>query len=467
MEAVLQSALPAEKKVIPIVPYSVKGRYRNIKTAILLIAYTVYFSLPWLTWHGDKRVGQPILFDLATLRVNFFDLVIFPQDLIILVGMLIIAVVLLFIAASLYGRMFCGFFCFQTVWTDAFRFIEFMVQGEAQARLRLSKQPWSLLKMSKLGLTHALWLLLSFSTAITFALYFLEAPVLFAQLFQGTAPAAAYITVAALTATTYVAAGIAREQVCLVACPYGKFQTVMQDSSTKTVIYDSERGERTLGRAAPKAELKPATLRAEKGYGDCIDCNYCVNVCPTGVDIRKGFQIDCISCGLCVDACNTIMDKLGLARNLIRFDQMQSVSNNTSKFNIRTFGYSAVLAATLGFVVHTANNLTPFEATAQHHAQPLFTRMANGDIKNRYILRITNKSTQPMNYLLRLEKLPQEALSRLKEFHVPAGKTYTQTFDVRLPHETARKTREFEVVLLQSKDARASKSFLLTFHSEI
>jgi cytochrome c oxidase accessory protein FixG len=469
MEPVMQAAETKQplfaKKVIPIVPYSVKGRYRNLKTLVLAVAYGVFFSLPWLTWHGTQRTGQPILIDLATLRVNFLDLVIFPHDLILVVGLLILGVVLLFMAASLYGRVFCGFFCIQTVWTDAFRMIERAVQGEAQARLRLRKQPWTPEKMLKFGTTHALWLLLAFASALTFTLYFLEAPLLFARFFDGTAPTAAYIAVAALTATTYVAAGLAREDVCRVACPYGKFQTAMQDANTLTVVYDSARGERTQGRTSPRAELKQPGSREQQGVGDCISCNYCVNVCPTGVDIRKGFQLDCISCGLCVDACNTIMDSVQLPRGLIRFEQGQATQQGRRRFNTKALGYSGVMAAMLGFVIYTANTLEPFDATVQHHAQPLVTRLSNGDLKNRYIVRITNKTTEKAHYVLRVEGVPQDAVGGTTELQIPAGKTYTQTFSVVLPEKTALNTDKLRLILQQQGPASASKSFNLSYYT--
>jgi cytochrome c oxidase accessory protein FixG len=453
------------KKVIPIVPYSVKGRYRNLKTLVLAVAYSVFFSLPWLTWHGTHRTGQPILIDLDTLRVNFLDLVIFPHDLILVVGLLILGVVLLFMAASLYGRVFCGFFCIQTVWTDAFRMIERAVQGEAQARLRLRKQPWNAEKALKLSATHALWLLLAFASALTFTLYFLEASLLFARFFDGTAPTAAYIAIAALTATTYVAAGLAREDVCRVACPYGKFQTAMQDANTLTVVYDTQRGERAHGRTPPRAELKQPGSREQKGVGDCISCNYCVNVCPTGVDIRQGFQLDCISCGLCVDACNTIMDSVQLPRGLIRFESGQATQHGQRRFNTKTLGYSGIMAAMLGFVIYTANTLEPFDATVQHHAQPLVTRMSNGDLKNRYIVRITNKTTEKAHYVLRVEGVPQDAVGGTTELQIPAGKTYTQTFSVVLPEKTALNTDKLRLILQQQGPASASKSFNLSYYT--
>jgi cytochrome c oxidase accessory protein FixG len=461
------SALAALKprKVIPIVPYSVKGRYRSIKTALLVVAYAVYFLLPWLTWHGNKRVGQPLLIDLHALRVNFFDLVIFPHDLIILVGILILGVVLMFMTATLYGRVFCGFFCIQTLWTDAFRWIERAVQGEAQARIRLQKQPWTLNKVVKVGLTHLLWLALSFATALTFALYFLDAPVLFARIFAGTAPMAAYVTVIALTAATYIAAGLAREQICRVACPYGKFQTAMQDAHTVTVFYDRSRGERQLGRTAPKAELKTAGERAAQGYGDCVDCSYCVNVCPTGVDIRKGFQIDCIACGLCVDACDTIMDRLQLPHGLIRFSSDAAAAGNRRRINPKAWGYSAVLAGMLGFVFYTAGTLTPFDATVQHQAQPLMIRLANGDIKNRYVVRITNKTAQPAEYELRAEGMLPGTLGGGNVWTVPAGKTYTQLVNVVLPEEAARNTRLVRLVLMQRGRPHDAKTMEISYYS--
>lgn len=461
MQAETLTAAATARKVIPIVPYGVRGRYRNLKSLVLAIAYLAYFSLPWLTWHGRERTGPPILIDVGTLRVNLFDLVIYPNDLIIVVGLLVIGVALLFLVSALYGRLFCGFFCIQTLWTDAFRFIERLLQGEAQARLRLRKQPWSLNKAVRLGATHALWLLLSLASALTFAMYFVEAPLLLAGMLDGSAPLAAWNTVAVLTATTYVAAGLAREQVCLVACPYGKFQTAMQDSGTLTVSYDRLRGERALGRAAPRPQLREAAMRATQGYGDCVDCNYCVNVCPTGVDIRKGFQIDCISCGLCVDACNTIMDSLRLPRGLINFRTAER-----RRLNGRTWGYLGLLAGMLGFVIYTAGSVTPFDASVQHHAQPLVTRLSNGDLKNRYILRITNKTPTSAHYELRAEGLPPGSLSGAVRPVVPAGKTYTQVFNVVLPEPAARATRGFRLTILQVGRSDGARSFSLPYFAD-
>lgn len=473
MEAEIAGAGRAGKKVIPIVPYSVTGRYRTSKTFILTLAYLVYFLLPWLRWHGDARSGQAILFDLANARFYLFDLVLFPHDLIILTGVMVFAATLLFAAATLYGRIFCGFFCFQTLWTDAFRFIEKFIQGEAQARIRLHKQPWNLEKLCKLGATHALWLLLSFATALTFTLYFSDAHGLIASLFSGQATIAAYTTIVVLTGTTYVAAGLAREQICLVACPYGKFQSVMQDAATLTVVYDAQRGERSRGRIAPSKALKHAGTRQSQGYGDCIDCGYCVNVCPTGVDIRKGFQIDCISCGLCVDACNNIMDSVDLARGLIRFDQMPQQGREAAAMTGSTWpglkkaGYVSLLALSAGFVVYSASTLAPFNAVVQQQAQPLVIRLANGELKSRYTVRITNKSPQRETYIISARGLPAHALNGNRQFAIPAGKTYSNSFNVQLNASAAKRIRHFTIIIVPKNNPAAQKAFPLSYFSTI
>lgn len=449
------------RKVIPIVPYSVKGSYRNMKTLILVLAYIVFFSLPWITWHGTDRVGQVFLFDLANSRFYFFDLVIFPQDLMIFISIMVFAAIGLFISAAMYGRIFCGFFCFQTIWTDAFRMIEKFIQGEAQARIRLRDRAWDLEKIYKLGATYSLWFILAFATAVTFTLYFADARVLFDQIFRGLAPTAAYMTITVLTATTFVAAGIAKEDICRVACPYGKFQSVMQDPTTRTVVYDTNRGERELGRQAPTKTLKDATLRKEQGVGDCIDCSYCVNVCPTGVDIRKGFQIDCISCGLCIDACNHIMHSIKLPTGLIRFDQMMQPKSNegNSWSRLKRVGYMCVLAISLGFFLYQINTLKPFSAIIQQQAQPLVTRMSNGDLKSRYVVRLTNKTAHTEHYLIQLEGVDLVSAHQVHSLEVPSGKTYSYSVDLILKETIAEQLKNFSISISSRNDPDNKQSF--------
>lgn len=468
MQAASQPRSTLPRKVIPIVPYSVKGRYRNIKSVILNIAFGVYFLLPWLPWKNE--VGQALLFDIANSRFHIFNLVLYPQDLMVLVGLMVIAASLLFISAAMFGRIFCGFFCFQTLWTDAFRFVETWVQGEAQARKRLQQSPWNTRKITLIGSTHVLWLLLAFATAVTFTLYFADAGILLKQIFSGSAAIAAYIAIAVLTATTYVAAGFAREDVCFVACPYGKFQGVMQDSSTVTVIYDQVRGEGRHGRQAPTAKLKTAESRQAAGFGDCIDCNYCVNVCPTGVDIRKGFQIGCISCGLCVDACDNIMDSLKLPRGLIRFDQdknLQEVDTRTQRWSkLKSLGYLSVLLISCMFTWQTMTSLAPFSIILQQQRQPLLTQLSDGSLRNRYELRITNKSGHAETYLIATHGLPEDSFKGRQEITVPAGKSYASDFSISLAPAQAVNISSFQVSVTPQSQADASVNITARYFSK-
>jgi len=295
---------------IPIHPRSVKGPFRSFKTAILLLSFAVYFLLPWLPWERHGVIpNQAVLFDLVGRRFFIFDMALYPQDLISLSLLLFISAATLFFVTGLVGRAFCGYFCFQTIWTDAFIFIERWIQGERPARLRLEKQPWNGEKILKKSATHALWLALSFWTGISFILYFGYAPELTARFLGGSLPAAAYLTVLVLTLSTYTAAGLLREQICILFCPYSRFQGVMYESETLIPYYDFHRGEGTAGRAPHKEGLKALAERHAKGVGDCIDCELCVQVCPhQALTLRDGRVriVDrdaCMECGACARNC--------------------------------------------------------------------------------------------------------------------------------------------------------------------
>jgi len=325
---------------IAIYPRSVKGRFRTLKWGILALAYAVYFLLPWMRWHRDYGAAQAVLFDIPGRRFYLFDLIVYPQDIFWLAGFLMIAAMLLFLVTGLAGRVFCGYFCFQTLWTDVYMLFERLVQGERPARIRLSKQPWGAEKILKLGTTHALWLLTAFATGLTFTLYWADAPTLFVEFFTGEAPFPAYATTVFLTVTTYVMAGLAREQVCTYMCPYARFQSVMFDRDTLIVSYDDKRGEGSAGRAKVAAGLKSRDERQARGVGDCIDCGYCVQVCPTGIDIRNGLQYQCIHCALCVDACDTIMDKMNWPRGLIRYTSENALEGKPTRLlKLKNIGY--------------------------------------------------------------------------------------------------------------------------------
>ena len=394
-----------------IYPRSVKGRFRNLKWGVLLLAYGVYFLLPWLRWERESGPDQAVLFDLVGRKFYLFDLVVYPQDIFWLAGLLMIAAYLLFFVTGLAGRVFCGYFCFQTLWTDVYVWIEKLVQGERPARIRLDKQPWNGEKILKYGLTHLLWLLVALFTGLTFVIYWGNAPDLVGHFFAGDAPFAAYATTAFLTATTYVMAGIAREQVCTYMCPYSRFQSVMFDRDTLIVSYHGERGEGEKGRHKLVKGKKSQDERSEAGHGDCIDCGYCVQVCPTGIDIRNGLQIQCVSCALCIDACDTIMDSLGWQRGLVGYSsqRVEEGGQQARLLRPKVIGYLSVLIVALGLLVWSVGHQAPFDLGISQVRQPIFVRLSDGRIQNSYEIKVNNKTSHSMSMSFSLSGLPAGA----------------------------------------------------------
>ena len=395
-----------------IYPRSVRGRFRNLKWGVLALAYGVYFLLPWLRWERVNAPDQAVLFDLAGRKFYLFGLVVYPQDIFWLAGFLMIAAYLLFFVTGLAGRVFCGYFCFQTLWTDVYILIERLVQGERPARIRLAKAPWSAAKAFKLGLTHLLWLLVSFWTGLTFVLYWGDAPTLIGHFFTAQAPFAAYATTLFLTTTTYVMAGIAREQVCTYMCPYARFQSVMFDRDTLVVSYDPRRGEGSAGRAKLAKGAKTREERAAQGIGDCIDCGYCVQVCPTGIDIRNGLQIQCISCALCIDACDTIMDSLNWPRGLVGYtsERQTETGSRARLLRPKVVGYAAVLVVAIGLLVWSMGHQAPYDLTVAQVRQPVYVTLSDGRIQNSYEIKLNNKTTRPLTLEFELDGLPDGEL---------------------------------------------------------
>ncbi len=455
MQKGLEDQLGLYQKRIPIFTRSVKGQFRRFKTSVLVLAYAIYFLLPWLPWSRLDAPAQAVLFDLPGRRFLIFGLTVYPQDVIWLALLLFIAAILLFFVTGLVGRAFCGYFCFQTLWTDFFIWIEHKIQGERPARVRLYRQPWDREKLIKVGGTHALWVLASFWTGLTFILYFAYAPQLVLDFFGGQAAAAAYITVGILTLSTYVAAGLMREQICTYVCPYGRFQSVMYEPETLAVHYDARRGEAAHGRAAARAGQRTLAERHEKGLGDCVDCGLCVQVCPVGIDIRDGLQYKCISCGLCIDACNTIMDSFSFPRGLIRYDSEKNLASPTPAApkmqwkRLKTIGYGVALVlmtAYLGYSVATRGN---FDRAVNQIRQPLYVVLSNGDIRNRYQIRITNKAGQARTYVVSARGLPAAALDlgNFSEITIKSGHSALVQASVRLPPAVAAQTQHFELII--------------------
>lgn len=463
------------QKRIPIYTRTVKGNFRNFKTGVLLLAYAVYFILPWLPWARHSGANQAILFDLVSRRFFIFDLVVYPQDIFMLSLLLFIAATFLFFTTGLIGRAWCGYFCFQTLWTDAFMLIEHLVQGERPARIKLAKQPWNLEKILKVGGARLLMLLISFWTGFTFVAYFNHTPAFLHHFFTGDSVSTAYFAVAALTVTTFIAGALAREQVCIYMCPYARFQSVMYESDTLVPSYNFKRGEGAAGRIAPKTGVHTHEERQAKGHGDCIDCGFCVQVCPTGVDIRKGLQYQCISCGLCIDACNTIMDSLGWERGLIRYDSERNLNRDQPDkphldfMRLKVLGYAAALAAMVGMLAYVYSSRADLEVLIQQVRQPLFIELSDNTVRNRYEIHIVNKTQQDERYLVQAEGMPQSSLKMdtvPNPVPVAAGKDIRFPVKVDLAEDAAARIKGFKFRIVPESEPAKQVERDVSFDSE-
>ena len=443
---------PMYEARVPIHPRSVSGRFRNLKYGILVLAYGVFFLLPWLRWERETGPSQAVLFDIPARQFYLFDLVVYPQDIFWLAGLLMIAALLLFFVTGIAGRVFCGYFCFQTLWTDVYMFLERHIQGERPARIRLARQPWNAEKLLKLGATHASWLLVAFATGLGFVLYWGDAPTLVRDFFSGQAAGAAYITAGLLTLTTYTFAGLAREQVCTYMCPYARFQAVMFDRDTLIVSYDQARGEGTAGRAKPGRGLKSRDERRQAGVGDCIDCGFCVQVCPTGIDIRDGLQIQCIHCALCIDACDAIMDKQGWPRGLIRYTSESALEGKKTRFlKLKTVGYGLAILVVGGLLVASIVTRPALDANVSQVRQPLFVQMGDGSTQNSYEIALNNKTQHSLDLEIRVVGLEGAVLDlgRIEEIILEPSQRTTVLARVRYaapPGSPSRLPLEFEIV---------------------
>lgn len=303
------------KKREKIFPQRVFGFFRNVKWATMTVALVIYYWTPWLRWdRGPGAPDQAVLIDIPGRRFYFFFIEIWPQEVYYITGILIIAALALFLLTAVAGRVWCGYACPQTVWVDLFLVVERFVEGDRNARMRLDKGPWTLNKLAKRTAKHSVWLAIAVLTGGAWVFYFADAPTLFIDLVTLRADEIAYVTVAVLTATTYILGGFAREQVCTYMCPWPRIQSAMIDEDSLIVSCQNQRGE-------PRGHGAVGGGKRE-GLGDCISCNQCVVVCPMGIDIRNGMQLECISCALCVDACNGVMDKIGKPRSLIGYNTM-------------------------------------------------------------------------------------------------------------------------------------------------
>ncbi len=377
----------------PIFPRRVKGTFRTLKWWIMGVTLGVYYVTPLLRWdRGPNLPDQAVLIDLANRRFFFFMIEIWPHEFYFVAGLLIMAGLGLFLFTSALGRVWCGYACPQTVWTDLFILVERWIEGDRNARVRLWNQGWDLRKV-RLRLTKwVVWLGIGLATGGAWVFYFADAPTLARDLVAGTAHSAAYGTMAILTATTFLFGGFFREQICIYACPWPRIQAAMMDEDTLTVSYRPWRGE-------------PRGKASDTGSGNCIDCMACVNVCPQGIDIRDGQQMECITCALCIDACNDVMDKIGKPPNLIGYLALKDeVAERAGKpatpiwrhvFRPRTIVYTVLWSAVGIGLVAALFLRSPIGVAVTPVRNPEYVTLADGRIRNIYELRFLNKHHDP------------------------------------------------------------------------
>lgn len=373
----------------PIFPKKVKGTFRNLKWVIMFVTLGIYYITPWIRWdRGPNLPDQAVLVDMAGRRFFFFWIEIWPHEFYFVAGLLIMAGLGLFLFTSALGRVWCGYTCPQTVWTDLFYTVERWIEGDRNARLRLWKGKWDLRKWRLRITKWIVWLLIAVATGGAWVFYFADAPTLLRDLLTGQAAFVAYATVGVLTATTFLFGGFAREQICIYACPWPRIQAAMMDEHSITVAYRDWRGE-DRGKGKDR-----------EGLGDCIDCNACVNVCPMGIDIRDGQQMECITCALCIDACDEIMDKTGRERGLIDYLALTDEANEREGnpkvpvmrhiLRPRTLIYTALWSLIgIGLVVALFVR-SEIGLTVAPVRNPQFVTLSDGSIRNTYDIRIRN-----------------------------------------------------------------------------
>lgn len=389
-----------------VVPQSVTGRLRRIKWAILCLTLSVYYFTPFLRWdRGPNAPDQAVLLDFAHGRLYAFSIEIWPQDLYIVTGLLILASVILILANSLAGRVWCGFACPQTVWTDLFLLVERWIEGDRRQRLKNMDAPLSWGRAVQIGTKHGLWLVISLLTGGALIFYFTDAPGLVRALFAGESSPIALTWITVFTGTTYGLAGFAREQVCTFMCPWPRLQGAIWDPEAYTVNYRDYRGERRM------SAKKGAELRARgEPSGDCVDCGLCVNVCPIGIDIRQGPNFACINCGLCVDACDGVMTRLERPRGLIDYESWKNIERGrrgearvSRPVRPKTVALTAVsLALAAGLAALLATKATGAIAVL-HDRDPVAVALSDGSVRNGYTVKLLNKAPVPHHYKLAIE----------------------------------------------------------------
>ena len=391
----------------------IDGPFRRFKWLMMLVTLSIYYVTPWLRWdRGPYAPDQAVLVDLANRRFYMFGIEIWPHEFYFVAGLLIMAGIGLFLITSAVGRAWCGYACPQTVWTDLFQHIDRFIDGDRNARMRLDAAPWTWGKVARRGIKWTIYLVIGFWTGGAWIMYFADAPTLVHDFWRGEAAPVAYITVAVLTMTTVILGGFMREQVCIYMCPWPRIQTAMLDEKSLLVTYKDWRGE-------PRGSVKKSQKNPGQ-FGDCIDCQQCVQVCPTGIDIREGPQVGCITCALCIDACDRVMKDVGRPRGLIDYATLEDCEREAAGgepkspwrtlFRPRTIAYFMIWGGIGGALLFALGVRSHTELTVAPDRNPPFMLLSDGSIRNSYTLKLRNMESRPREMEIAIEGVPDAAM---------------------------------------------------------
>ena len=417
-------------------PREVHGIFANLRLTGVVVLLGLYYLVPWLKWDGR----QAVLFDLPARKFYIFDLVLWPQDFFYLAMLLVIAALSLFFFTALAGRLWCGYACPQTVWTEVFMWIDRKIEGDRPQQMKLDKSPWNTTKITKKALKQLAWLAFSFYTGYTFVGWFTPIGDLTTRLLSFETGPAETFWVFFYGFATYLNAGWMREQVCIYMCPYARFQSAMFDRDTLIISYDDKRGE-------PRGSRKKGSDAKEKGLGDCIDCTLCVQVCPTGIDIRKGLQYQCIGCAACVDVCNSVMDKMEYPRGLIRYTTQHAIDGQTTHvLRTRVIVYALLLLVLMGGLVYAISQRVPLELDIIRDRNSLYRTTDTGMVENVYTLKLINMDEQQHVFRIDISGLKgAQLIAREQEVLVPAGEVLELPVRVRIdPYELKKTSQDVE-----------------------
>jgi cytochrome c oxidase accessory protein FixG len=441
-----------------IYPREAKGRYASLRWACVWLTQIVFYGLPWLNWNGR----QAVLFDLGARKFYIFGVVLWPQDFIYLAALLIVCAYALFLVTAVAGRVWCGFACPQTVYTEIFMWIERRIEGARSARIRLDRQPWTLEKIARKSAKHAAWFAVALWTGFSFVGYFSPVSSLMHEVTSFALGPWETFWILFYALATYGNAGWLREQVCKYMCPYARFQSSMFDKDTLIVTYDVKRGE-------PRGPLtgKSTDMAAVKTTGDCIDCNMCVQVCPTGIDIREGLQYECIGCAACVDACNSVMAKIDLPPGLIKYSTEHAMEKGWTLAQVRArvlrprvMIYTALLALIVAALGAALALRTPLKLDVIRDRGAMGREVEDGLIENVYRLQVMNTAETAHTFRIAVSGLPSIRLASPELATLDGASARAVPVRVRVPRDGAKSGSnkiEFELTAVDDPKLRVAE----------